>query len=92
MFYIFGDKIQLHPCNIATKEHFYHVGGKEKNRNAVYEALLSNAFLKNGIPNIEMKKRIENEESQLTSIKKEYEKPVQLMLDLNEESVNYVTD
>ena len=28
-------------CFISTKEHFYHVGGKETNRNAVYEALLS---------------------------------------------------
>lgn len=29
-------------CSILVKEHFYHVGGKERNRNAVYEALLSN--------------------------------------------------
>lgn len=27
---------------ISTKEHFYHVGGKEKNRNSVTEALLTN--------------------------------------------------
>jgi len=27
---------------ITTKEHFYHVGGKEENRNAVTEALLTN--------------------------------------------------
>jgi len=27
---------------IATKEHYYHVGGKEENRNAVIEALLTN--------------------------------------------------
>lgn len=29
---------------ITTKEHFYHVGGKEKNRNAVTEAILTNFF------------------------------------------------
>ncbi|KIC23214.1 Dam family site-specific DNA-(adenine-N6)-methyltransferase [Leisingera sp. ANG-S3] len=29
-------------CTISTKEHFYHVGAKEANRNAVYEALLTN--------------------------------------------------
>ncbi|GAA6891879.1 hypothetical protein CHC151_11910 [Helicobacter pylori] len=27
---------------IVTKEHFYHVGAKENNRNMIYEALLSN--------------------------------------------------
>jgi DNA adenine methylase len=25
-----------------TREHFYHVGGKEKNRNAMLEALVTN--------------------------------------------------
>jgi len=29
-------------CSIITKEHFYHVGAKEKNRNSVTEALLIN--------------------------------------------------
>ncbi len=29
-------------CAIAVKKHFYHVGAKEENRNAVYEALLTN--------------------------------------------------
>lgn len=29
-------------CFIQTKEHFYHVGAKENNRNAVTEALLTN--------------------------------------------------
>lgn len=29
-------------CNKITKEHFYHVGAKEKNRNAMTEALLVN--------------------------------------------------
>lgn len=29
-------------CSIVTKEHFYHVGAKESNRNAVTEALLTN--------------------------------------------------
>lgn len=52
---------------IATKEHFYHVGGKEKNRNAVYEALLSNIELKDSISMTEMKLRIENNKSQLTT-------------------------
>ncbi len=28
--------------NIFTREHFYHVGGKEKNRNPVIEALITN--------------------------------------------------
>ncbi|MDX8377799.1 MAG: Dam family site-specific DNA-(adenine-N6)-methyltransferase [Mariprofundales bacterium] len=56
-------------CFISTKEHFYHVGAKESNRNAVYEALLSNIHLKDSIPNLEMKKRIQLNESQLTSVK-----------------------
>ena len=29
-------------CSIVTQEHFYHVGAKEKNRNPVIEALLTN--------------------------------------------------
>ena len=29
-------------CNKKTKEHFYHIGAKEENRNAVIEALLMN--------------------------------------------------
>ena len=29
-------------CEVTTKEHFYHVGAKEKNRNPVVEALLTN--------------------------------------------------
>lgn len=29
-------------CNKLTKEHFYHVGAKEKNRNPMMEALLTN--------------------------------------------------
>lgn len=29
-------------CNKITKEHFYHIGAKEKNRNTMYEALLIN--------------------------------------------------
>jgi len=44
---------------IATKAHFYHVGAKEENRNAVNEALLSNTPLKNSIPTIEMERKIE---------------------------------
>ncbi len=29
-------------CFISTKQHFYHIGAKEENRNSVYEALLAN--------------------------------------------------
>lgn len=29
-------------CSIAVREHFYHIGARENNRNAVTEALLSN--------------------------------------------------
>ena len=29
-------------CNKVTKEHFYHVGANEKNRNSIIEALLTN--------------------------------------------------
>ena len=54
-------------CFVATKEHFYHVGGKETNRNAVYEALLSNITLKDSVTNAEMEIRIKNNKSQLTS-------------------------
>ena len=54
-------------CSVTTKEHFYHVGGKESNRNAVYEALLSNLELPNSISNSNMKNRIEKKLSQLTS-------------------------
>lgn len=69
-------------CFIATKEHFYHVGGKETNRNAVYEALLSNIELKDSITNSEMKSRIKNEKSQLTSKPKDYNLPKQLTFTL----------
>ncbi len=72
-------------CFITTKEHFYHVGGKESNRNAVYEALLSSIKLKSSISNTEMKSRIELNESQLTEKKKEYKIPVQLTMVLEEE-------
>lgn len=33
--------------NILTKEHFYHVGGFEKNRNSVLEALVTNFNIEN---------------------------------------------
>jgi DNA adenine methylase len=72
-------------CNVATKEHFYHVGGKETNRNAVYEALLSNVKLKDSISNLEMKSRIKNDKSQLTSKPKTYASNEQLLLKLEEE-------
>ena len=72
-------------CNVATKEHFYHVGGKVINRNAVYEALLSNVMLKDSILNSEMKSRIEFNKSQLTTKEKEYKIPEQLSLALEKE-------
>lgn len=72
---------------VATKEHFYHVGGKETNRNAVYEALLSNVKLKDSISNEEMKSRIKNNKSQLTSKPKVYHFPEQLLLKLEEKTV-----
>lgn len=31
-----------HPYHILTREHFYHVGGKEENRNPMLEALITN--------------------------------------------------
>ena len=71
-------------CNVATKEHFYHVGGKETNRNAVYEALLSNINLKDSISNSEMKSRIELDKSQLTTKGDKYKIPEQLSLVLEE--------
>lgn len=66
---------------IATKEHFYHVGAKEKNRNSVNEAIVSNIELKNSIPTIEMQHKIERGDSQLTTLKKETKEPLQLLLD-----------
>ncbi|MGB0878969.1 MAG: DNA adenine methylase [Polaribacter sp.] len=71
-------------CFVATKEHFYHVGGKETNRNAVYEALLSNIELKDSITNSEMKFRIRNDKSQLTSKPKVYSLSKQLSLKFEE--------
>ncbi|MCD4794994.1 MAG: Dam family site-specific DNA-(adenine-N6)-methyltransferase [Bacteroidales bacterium] len=67
-------------CYVSTKEHFYHVGGKETNRNAVYEALLSNTKLKDSISNSEMKERIESNVSQLTTKENEYPVPEQMTL------------
>ena len=72
-------------CSISTKEHFYHVGGKETNRNAVYEALLSNVEFKGSISNSEMQSRIYLKESQLTTIPKEYRIPTQLTLAMEKE-------
>jgi DNA adenine methylase len=47
-------------CFIATKKHFYHVGGKETNRNVVYESILSNIKLKDSISISDMKYQIKN--------------------------------
>ncbi len=33
--------------SIVTKEHFYHVGAKENNRNMIYEVLLYNIQMSN---------------------------------------------
>jgi DNA adenine methylase len=68
-------------CYITTKEHFYHVGAKESNRNSVYEALLSNIPLPDSISNSSMKNRIIEHESQLTTIPPK--KDVQCVLDLS---------
>lgn len=70
-------------CHIATQEHFYHVGGKEKNRNAVYEALLSNYPINNSISNKEMKKRVEEQKRLLTGTISQAPPIVQLRLGLN---------
>lgn len=67
-------------CFITTKEHFYHIGGKEANRNAVYEALLTNFELANSVTNATMKYRVINDKSLLTTKKKTIEN-IQLCLD-----------
>lgn len=69
-------------CRVSTMEHFYHVGAKEDNRNAVYEALLTNFDVKDCISNITMKNRIDCDESQLTSVSKTIGMPRQLCMDL----------
>ncbi|PID63702.1 MAG: DNA adenine methylase [Gammaproteobacteria bacterium] len=69
-------------CYVATKEHFYHVGAKESNRNSVFEALLSNIELKDSIENLEMELRITKEESLLTSKPKSNNSQKQLLLKL----------
>ena len=50
-----------HDCQIITREHFYHVGAKEKNRNPVVEALLTN-YVITGTQN---QLRLENEQLSL---------------------------
>lgn len=67
-------------CHISTKEHFYYIGAKEDNRNAIFEALLSNFAFNDSISNAVMKKRIENNESPLTSFLKPYPVSVQMNL------------
>ncbi|CAN5308343.1 Dam family site-specific DNA-(adenine-N6)-methyltransferase [soil metagenome] len=62
-------------CYVSTKEHFYHVGGKETNRNTVYEALLSNIKIKDSISNSSMKLRIDSNESHLTTKSKVSNQP-----------------
>ena len=74
-------------CMISTKEHFYHVGAKEDNRNAVYEALLTNFEVKDCISNLSMRNRIDKDESQLTSKNKSYMIPKQLSMNLEETTV-----
>lgn len=53
---------------------------KEINRNAVYEALLSNVKLKDSILNSSMKSRIESNESRLTTKSKVNKLPKQIPL------------
>ncbi len=72
---------------IATREHFYHVGGRETNRNAVYEALLSNIMLKDSISNSEMNSRIKSNKSQLTSKLKVISHPEQLLFKFEDKSL-----
>lgn len=72
-------------CFICTKEHFYHVGGKELNRNAMNEALLSNFLLKESIKNEIMKLRIDNNKSPITSPNTNQNKLTQLKLNFEEE-------
>lgn len=67
---------------IATKEHFYHIGGKESNRNSVNEALLSNTALKDSISIEEMNYRIESKINRITSQPKNKPKNRQLVLGL----------
>ncbi|HPD94756.1 MAG TPA: Dam family site-specific DNA-(adenine-N6)-methyltransferase [Tenuifilaceae bacterium] len=74
-------------CYVATKEHFYYVGAKESNRNAVYEAILSNIELKDSITNFEMKSRINNDISQLTTKRRIHIVPKQMALKLEEKTV-----
>lgn len=71
-------------CFITTKEHFYHVGAKESNRSAIYEALLSNFKLEDSITNVEMKKRIGSEQCLLTSKKSAIITPIQTNLDFDD--------
>jgi len=71
-------------CEISTKEHFYHVGAKEENRNAIYEALLSNFDMNDSISNSSMRNRIDKNESQLTCKTKTYSLPKQLSMNLEE--------
>ncbi len=82
IFSIWGDSF------IATKEHFYHVGGKETNRNSVNEALVSNVNLKNSIPTEDMEIKIKNGDSQLITAKVKYQVPTQLLLKLEEEKLD----
>jgi len=65
---------------VTLKEHFYHVGGKESNRNAVYEALLSNISLSHGFTNAEIQKKINNQELNPENTSEKISKP-QLTID-----------
>jgi len=75
---------------ITTKEHFYHVGGKESNRNSVNEALISNVNLNSCILTKDMKIIIEKGDSQSTTSKVKYEIPTQLLLKLEEEKLDKI--
>lgn len=70
-------------CYITTKEHFYHIGAKESNRNAVYEALISNIRLNDSITNAEMKQRVDSKKPLLTQKKTDHIIPVQTSMDFS---------
>lgn len=67
---------------ITTKEHFYHVGGKESNRNSVNEALISNIDLNSFISTRDMEEIIENRGSTQPTSSEKDKTPQQLNLKL----------
>lgn len=58
-------------CEAVVREHFYHVGAQESNRNAVYEALLANFSLPEGKSSRELKALLKEEKALCPSPLKE---------------------